>query len=217
MFCSYGSVQCPPIQEDRGCCSKRGALPLGAGQLRRQAVRGNAVDDAPIEIVEYDPRWVEAFQLERQVLSDALAPWLVGIPEHIGSTAVPGLAAKPIIDIMAPVRSLEGSRAAVAAAAGAGYVYFPYRAEVMHWFCKPSPSVRTHHLHLVPMGSDLWNERLAFRDALRIDEDLRTEYRSLKLALAARYRHDRDGYTDAKAPFIHRVLERAAAGGADAT
>lgn len=174
------------------------------------------VDDAPIEIAEYDPKWVQAFQLERRVLCDALAPWLVGVPEHIGSTAVPGLAAKPIIDIMAPVPSLEDSRAAIAAAAGVGYIYFPYRAELMHWFCKPSPSARTHHLHLVPMGSRLWNERLAFRDALRADGHLRAEYRELKLALAAQYRHDRDGYTDAKAPFIHRVLKGAAAGGAHA-
>lgn len=172
------------------------------------------MNDAPIEIAEYDPRRAEAFQLERQVLRDALAAWLVGMPEHIGSTAVPGLAAKPIIDIMAPVQSLEASRAAIAAAGSVGYAYFPYRTEVMHWFCKPSPSVRTHHLHLVPIGSRLWIERLAFRDALRADEDLRTEYRNLKLALAARYRHDREGYTDAKAPFIHRVLERLARGGA---
>lgn len=174
------------------------------------------MDDAPIEIAEYDPRWVEAFRLERQVVCDALAPWLAGIPEHIGSTAVPGLAAKPIIDIMAPVRSLEESRAAIAAAEGAGYVFFPYRAEVMHWFCKPSPAVRTHHLHLVPMGSRLWNERLAFRDVLRADENLRMEYRNLKIKLASKYSHDRDGYTDAKAPFIHQVLERAARGGAHA-
>ena len=174
------------------------------------------MNEALIEIAEYDPRWVEAFQFERQVLCDTLAPWLVGMPEHIGSTAVPGLAAKPIIDIMAPVRSLEDSRAAIAAAAGVGYVYFPYLPKVMHWFCKPSPSKRTHHLHLVPMASPLWIERLAFRDALRVDAHLRTEYRDLKLALAAKYRDDRDGYTDAKAPFIRRVLKRVAQGGAHA-
>jgi GrpB-like predicted nucleotidyltransferase (UPF0157 family) len=170
------------------------------------------LDDAPIEIVEYDPRWVGEFHLERDVLRAALARWLVGMPEHIGSTAVPGLAAKPVIDIMAPVASLQGSLAAIAAAAEVGYVHFPYRAEVMHWFCKPSPSIRTHHLHLVPLGSRVWNERLVFRDTLRADARLRAEYRDLKLALAARYRHDREGYTDAKAPFIRRVLGGAAAG-----
>lgn len=86
----------------------------------------------------------------------------------------------------------------------------------MHWLCKPSPAVRTHHLHLVPMASRLWNERLAFRDALRADENLRAEYRILKLTLADEHRNDREAYTDAKAPFIYRVLERAAKGGAHA-
>lgn len=165
--------------------------------------------DAPIKIAHYDPRWAEAFQFERQVLWQALGQWLVGMPEHIGSTAVPGLAAKPIIDIMAPVQSLEESRPAIPAAAALRYVYFPYQAEVMHWFCKPSPSVRTHHLHLVPFGSLLWNERLAFRDALRADDNLCAQYQILKLELAATFRHDRESYTEAKSPFIRRVLERA--------
>lgn len=169
------------------------------------------MDDAPITLAEYDPRWVEAFELERQLIAEALAQWLVGMPEHIGSTAVPSLAAKPVIDIMAPVRSLADSHESIAAAAGVGYLYFPYRAGVMHWFCKPSSAIRTHHLHLVPLGSTLWNERLAFRDALRSDPALRTEYQELKLALAARFRNDREAYTDAKAPFIRRVLERTVA------
>ena len=69
---------------------------------------------------------------------------------------------------------------------------------------------------MVPIASRLWIERLAFRDALRADENLRAEYQDLKVALAARYRHDREGYTDAKAPFIHRVLNGAAKGDAHA-
>ncbi|MFT4190248.1 MAG: GrpB family protein, partial [Comamonas sp.] len=83
------------------------------------------------------------------MVAQCLAAWLIGPPEHIGSTAVPGLAAKPVIDIMAPVRSLAHSEAAIAAAAQIGYVHFPYKPERMHWFCKPSPDFRTHHLHLV--------------------------------------------------------------------
>lgn len=81
--------------------------------------------EVPIEIVEYDAKWSQAFQLERQMLCELLGPWLVGVPEHIGSTAVPGLAAKPIIDIMAPVHTLEDSRAAISVAERANYVYFP--------------------------------------------------------------------------------------------
>lgn len=194
-------------------CSLRSHLSVAAGYVYVRPHEPTAVTDAPIEIADYDPEWVEAFQVERQVLCQALAQWLVGTPEHIGSTAVPGLAAKPIIDIMAPVQSLDDSRLAIPAAAALGYVYFPYQAEVMHWFCKPSPSVRTHHLHLVPLGNPLWNERLALRDALRIDDNLRAEYQTLKLELAAKYRHDREGYTEAKSPFIRRVLERTLKGG----
>jgi GrpB-like predicted nucleotidyltransferase (UPF0157 family) len=163
--------------------------------------------EAPIEVVSYDPAWPSKFAAERVLLHEVLAPWLTGAIEHIGSTAVPGLAAKPIIDLMAPVASLDESRPAIAAAERIGYVYYPYKAEVMHWFCKPSVAYRTHHLHLVPAGSALWRERIAFRDALRRNPALAAEYSELKLRLAAIYRWDREAYTEAKEPFIRRVLE----------
>jgi len=121
---------------------------------------------------------------------------------------VPGLAAKPVIDLMAPVEALETSRPAIQALVQSGYTYFPYRPDVMHWFCKPSPAHRTHHLHLVPFGSSLWHERIAFRDALRRDGELAAEYANLKRALALEYEFDREAYTDAKGPFIHAVLSR---------
>lgn len=165
--------------------------------------------DAPIEIVEYSPQWPLEFAREQQLVAQALAPWLVGLPRHIGSTAVPGLAAKPIIDIMAPVASLEASAAAIAAATRIGYVFFPYEPEVMHWFCKPSAADRTHHLHLVPTGSRLWRERLAFRDALRARAELRSEYQALKLRLAAQHRGDREAYTEGKSAFVARVTNEA--------
>ena len=161
---------------------------------------------AAIVIEPYDPQWPAAFEAERRVLDEVLAPWLVGAIEHVGSTAVPRLAAKPVIDIMAPVESLDASCDAIEALAGAGYCYFPYRAAVMHWFCKPSEAVRTHHLHVVPHGSPLWRERLAFRDALRTDPALAARYAALKHELAARFGADRDGYTDAKTEFIREAL-----------
>jgi GrpB-like predicted nucleotidyltransferase (UPF0157 family) len=166
------------------------------------------VTPARVVIVPYDPGWPAAFERERRVLDDLLAPWLVGPIEHIGSTAVAGLAAKPIIDIMAPVESLAASRGAIDAVKSAAYCYFPYRADVMHWFCKPSDEVRTHHLHIVPFGSPLWHERLAFRDALRADADVAARYASLKRELAVRYAADREAYTDAKADFIRETLGR---------
>ena len=155
----------------------------------------------------YDPSWRAKFESEARILAQVLAPWLTGPLEHVGSTAVPGLAAKPVIDIMVAVESLEASRAAISAAAEAGYLYWPYRADAMHWFCKPSDTHRTHHLHIIPYGSSLWRARLGFRDALRADCGLAAEYAQLKLRLAEQYRYDREAYTDSKTEFVQRVLE----------
>lgn len=109
---------------------------------------------------------------------------------------------------MAGVHSLESSRAAIAALAQLGYVYFPYKAKEMHWFCKPSPSLRTHHLHLVPIASPLSGQRLQFRDALRNSATLAAEYAELKLQLAHHFPLDRETYTDDKTAFIRRVLSQ---------
>jgi GrpB-like predicted nucleotidyltransferase (UPF0157 family) len=161
---------------------------------------------ARVEVVPYNANWPSQFEAERVLLQRALSPWLVGEIQHVGSTAVVGLAAKPVIDIMAPVASLRESEAAIAAASQLGYLHHPYRGEVMHWFCKPSPLVRTHHLHLIPFESQLWFERLAFRDALRASQALASEYAELKFRLAAQFPGDREAYTQAKEPFVQRVL-----------
>jgi GrpB-like predicted nucleotidyltransferase (UPF0157 family) len=160
----------------------------------------------PVVIEPYDPAWPSMFETERQALLRVLGPWLAGPIEHIGSTAVAGLPAKPVIDIMAAVRDLPSSVGAIAALRPLSYCYFDYRSEVMHWFCKPSDIERTHHLHLVPFESPLWRERLAFRDRLRRDESIRSAYRDLKLELAADFKDDREAYTEAKADFIQSVL-----------
>lgn len=141
------------------------------------------------------------------VLAKVLSPWLAGPIEHVGSTAVPGLSAKPIVDIMAGVRDLPSSRPAIEAVRPMRYNYFPYKSDVMHWFCKPSDVERTHHLHLVPVGSRLWRERLAFRDQLRRDAVTREAYLEFKLRLAAEFRDDREAYTAAKGPFVEAVLD----------
>jgi GrpB-like predicted nucleotidyltransferase (UPF0157 family) len=169
--------------------------------------------EAPIEIVRYDRRWPALFNEERQRLQPALAPWLAGSIEHIGSTAVPGMAAKPVIDIMAGVSSLGSSRQAIEAATMLGYCYFPYRPDVEHWFCKPSPAHRTHHLHLVTVGSPHWIRRIAFREYLRAHGRVAADYETLKRELASRFRFDREAYTDAKSPFIDAITDEALAGG----
>ena len=161
----------------------------------------------PVEIVPYDPSWPGLFELEAKLLRRILEPWLAGPVEHVGSTAVPGLCAKPIIDIMAAVESLEASHDSIQTLEAHDYHYFPYKTSQMHWFCKPGHTVRTHHLHLVPFKSRLWEERLAFRDALAGDPDLAAQYAELKQRLATEFQFDREAYTEAKWPFIRQVVE----------
>jgi GrpB-like predicted nucleotidyltransferase (UPF0157 family) len=168
--------------------------------------------DARVQIVPYDPSWIDRFETEKAILEDVLAPWRNGPIEHVGSTAVRGLCAKPVIDIMVGVASLASSEPAKAPLRDAGYQYAEYKTDVMHWFCKPSFAMRTHHLHLVPYGSPLWCERLTFRDRLRLDSKLADEYAALKQALARKFEFDREAYTDAKSPFIARVLGLSRAG-----
>lgn len=164
--------------------------------------------EAPIHVVPYDPTWVAKFEDEKASLETLLAPWRRGPIEHVGSTAVVGLCAKPVIDVMVGVASLAESEPAKDALREAGYQYSDYRADILHWFCKPSFAMRTHHLHLIPYQSPLWRDRLRFRDLLRTDSALASEYAALKLGLAKKFEFDREAYTAGKAPFISRVLGR---------
>ena len=102
--------------------------------------------DEPVRIVPYDPSWPERFDEERRLIVAALGVWVTGGVHQVGSTAVPGLAAKPIIDVMVGVDELAAAAACIDLLAPLGYHHWPYRPDVMHWFCKPSPRRRTHHL-----------------------------------------------------------------------
>jgi GrpB-like predicted nucleotidyltransferase (UPF0157 family) len=145
------------------------------------------------------------------VAEELLRPWLTGPVEHVGSTAVAGLRAKPVVDMLAPVGSLSGARAAVPVLADAGWLFWPedpcghYRL----WLLRPRPEARTHHLQVVEAGHPHARALLAFRDELRADAGLCREYASLKERLAEQHRDSRNAYTNAKGAFIHRVLQRA--------
>jgi GrpB-like predicted nucleotidyltransferase (UPF0157 family) len=170
--------------------------------------------DEPVRIEPYDPSWPERFEDERAALEKTLTSVITGGIHHVGSTAVPGLAAKPIIDILVGVSDLESSRAFIEPLAELGYLYAPYRRDEMIWFCKPDPAHRTHHLHLVPTGSPRYQAELSFRDYLRTHPEVAGEYALLKSDLANRLEHDRDAYTNAKTKFIRGVLRRAGHHGA---
>jgi GrpB-like predicted nucleotidyltransferase (UPF0157 family) len=162
----------------------------------------------PFAIVPADPDWPARFEAERALLERLLAPWLEGGIHHIGSTAVPGLVAKPVIDMMAGVRDLSEARAAFDRLDEHAYRHAPHRPRIAHHFVKTSPgrSEVTHNLHLTEPGGDLWRERLAFRDALRTDGGLASGYEELKLHLAQVYADNPAGYSAGKRDFVAAVL-----------
>jgi GrpB-like predicted nucleotidyltransferase (UPF0157 family) len=169
-----------------------------------------------IAVVYYDPRWPEAFLAERDRLRACLPAGLLGRIEHFGSTAVPGLAAKPVVDMLVEVTSLTAARERIAPILEAqGYDYFwrpsfgdatpPFYA----WFIRrDAQGRRTHHIHMVEAGFEHW-ERLLFRDYLIQRPDLAREYAALKRQLAAAAPADRVAYTQGKTEFIQRVTAEA--------
>lgn len=162
----------------------------------------------------HDPRLAAVAEAECARLAAVLAPWLADGVEHVGSTAVPGLAAKPIADLMASVRDLDEAVARAGDGLAAdGWCYVPPELDQRPWrrfFVKPDESGqhRVAHLHLIEAGHPRWAEQLAFRDALRRDGQLARQYEDLKRQLAARHSDDREAYTAAKAAFVADALAR---------
>jgi GrpB-like predicted nucleotidyltransferase (UPF0157 family) len=161
-----------------------------------------------VALVAYDAEWPRRFEGERALLERVLAPWLENGIHHVRSTAIPGIAAKPVIDMIAGLRDFEEARAAFDPLREQSYVHTPHRPGIAHHFSKPSPRLPETQcgLHLTEPGSDLWRERLAFRDALRNDPALSAEYQALKLRLEEEYRLDLSAYTAGKRDFVVGVL-----------
>lgn len=162
-----------------------------------------------IFIVPYDPTWPEKFEKEKKLIDQTIGQYITGGIHHIGSTSIEGLSAKPVIDILVGVESLDKSRPAIKLLEKIGYCYFPYKPQYEHWFCKPSPEHRTHHLHLMHTNSPEYKAPIAFRNYLRSHPKERQEYEDLKLNLAKKHRHDREAYTDAKLEFVKKIVKKA--------
>ena len=163
----------------------------------------------PVEVAQYDPAWPRRFAEERDRIAAALGG-TDAVIEHIGSTAVPGLPAKPVIDILVGVDDIERSGQAVAALIGLGYNYAPeVESDVpdQRYFYKGSP--HTHHVHMVGRSSRLFEDHLLFRDYLRAHPAAADEYARLKRGLAARFRDDRASYTRGKQTFFDTVVAAA--------
>jgi GrpB-like predicted nucleotidyltransferase (UPF0157 family) len=164
-----------------------------------------------IYLVAYDDAWPERFAEESRAIFGVLGGHALAV-EHIGSTAIPRIAAKPVIDIMVLIESIAAAPALFEPLERLDYHYYPYAEDVTperRWFCKPGPAHRTHHLHLVQACSPFHRDHLLFRDYLRAHPDEAARYEALKRDLAARFPEDREAYTDAKGPFVRAVLEKA--------
>lgn len=164
-----------------------------------------------IVIVDYDPDWQARFEAEKKVIFDALGGSLVAL-EHIGSTSVAGLGAKPIIDMLAGIRQLADAVACIPTLQRLGYEYVPqFEAEFpeRRFFRRGAPDARTYHLHMVEVGSDFWERHLLFRDYLRSYPEIAQDYEVLKRRLADLYGADRESYTKAKTDFIVSSLAQA--------
>jgi GrpB-like predicted nucleotidyltransferase (UPF0157 family) len=163
-----------------------------------------------VELVEHDPGWAKLYEQEATKLSAIFDGAVVGI-EHIGSTAVPHLCAKPIIDVLVGLRELQLDDEQIAAMESLGYAYLGEHGLPGRLFFRKEP--RTHHVHVVEHRGEHWERQLTFRDALRADPDERRRYDEYKRALAAEG-HPREVYTELKTPFIREVEARARARGA---
>jgi GrpB-like predicted nucleotidyltransferase (UPF0157 family) len=170
-----------------------------------------------LEVVPYDADWPRAFRVERDRIAAALGTLALRI-DHNGSTSIPGLAAKPIIDIQISVKRLHPIQAYAAGLAQLGYVHEPHPDDAFcPFFHRPAAWPHTHHVHVVEAGGGEERRTLAFRDYLREHSDKAREYEDLKRRLASQYSatdlSSRQRYADAKAEFITCIIERAFAAG----
>ena len=164
-----------------------------------------------LHISSYDPRWVGEFEVEQGRIAHVLGE-LAHRTEHNGSTAVPGLEAKPIIDIQVSVGKLRPIRLYAEPLAALGYVHVPHADDAFcPFFHRPRKWPHTHHVHVVESGGEEERRTLAFRDFLREHSDVAREYATLKKQLAAvadaMDANAREGYANAKGEFIDRVVQ----------
>ena len=163
-----------------------------------------------VELKDHDPAWTDLYEQEKQLLIDTFGDRIVAV-EHIGSTAIPGIPAKPIIDMNVAVESLDDIDDFIQKLPELRYEYIPERRYADRQFFPKGPSeCRTHHLNLVELDSQTaWKNQLLFRDYLRENEDVRNQYAELKRKLADEYADNREEYTERKSEFVMSIINKA--------
>jgi GrpB-like predicted nucleotidyltransferase (UPF0157 family) len=166
-----------------------------------------------VRLEPYQPAWADLFQQEAERLSTALGGHIVRI-EHVGSTAVPGLDAKPILDIVVAVRDMSDTAAFEKALSRLGYLHKADndRPGRLYFVKRTADNRSTHHLNITELGTECWFTHVAFRDYLREHPQAREEYRKLKLDLVSRHSADRVAYQEGKDQLIKRILQIAGRG-----
>lgn len=162
----------------------------------------------PIVIVDYDANWSSQYEQEKSQILDVLGDSIADI-QHIGSTSVPNLAAKPIIDIIVGLEKIPLSSTQIISLEAIGYTYCGESGIPGRHFFQGKP--RTRHIHAVQVNSDLWQRNILFRDYLRSHPQAAQEYEALKRKLAVQFRNDRDRYGNGKTPLIEQLLMQARA------
>ncbi len=160
-----------------------------------------------VRLRRYTPQWAALFDVEAQAIRSVLGTLALDV-QHVGSTAIPGMTSKPILDIAVGVEQMDDFRHCIAPLAQLGY-------EHAHWAGLQQNEVfgkgleRTHLIHMVIRGGEKWNEYIRFRDYLRNNPLAAKEYEELKISLSLSHAEDRAAYTDAKNVFIRRILDAA--------
>ena len=162
-----------------------------------------------VKLLPYNPNWQVAFEREKKFLKKELDGLILEI-QHIGSTAIPGIVAKPIIDMLIAVNSLSDVSKIRSKLEEVGYEYRENGSDdIQILFVKGPEGKRTYYLHITELGSLEWQNSIGFRDYLRKNTERAKQYSNLKMELASKYSEDRAKYTAGKAAFVHETIERA--------
>ncbi|TET77291.1 MAG: GrpB family protein [Candidatus Heimdallarchaeota archaeon] len=162
-----------------------------------------------VKLKPYNPQWKEFFKKEKKLISSVITAFLIDI-QHIGSTAIPNIVAKPIIDVAVAIDSLDNIEKIIPPLENIGFIYrgeqgIPDR----HMFVKGGENYRTHHLHVMQKDHYEWNKHILFRDYLKKHPNDAKQYSELKQKLFLKYGNDREKYTESKSEFIQNIIEKA--------
>ncbi len=163
-----------------------------------------------VKLSKYNPKWNAAFEKEKRPFKKTFVDTIIAI-EHIGSTSIPGIVAKPILDMNIGVQSLKIARNMKEKFKQLGYEYRGSKENLkgQELYVKGPESKRTHYAHVAVFGSNFWHRAIFFRNYLRSHKIIATEYAALKIKLAKKYANDRDTYSNSKNEFIQKVLKLA--------